>query len=444
LNEEKEKNSPVSGKKAVKAGSKKQAAEKLVEKPGRGNRPVGEKAQKQGEKTVAKQGKQPLKKQEKAAASKPADEKAGKQAGKQGKKLPVDKKLIAVVAAAAVVVVAAFLALQPPRADVSDFWSWGNDQGEDTVKMIIIYSDRCPKCEINNSLEIMFIENGIPYSINKFEEKSPEAQKIIKGLGLIKLPAYLIDDRSIKDEWQVKTKSGLASLHDTLAFYVNEGKATFGEGIFVFYELSLDNRFHVNMLLSEPCGSPGHVLVTHFADTYDPATIATSADMETLRKMFRDYNVEFIYGYLPTVSPSMEAMFTKETIETAPKHLSCASKQGYKEFTDLEQAFYKKYCDVNANSYHEKLFKCHDSNHFGTPLLGEEVLYIKNRLNIGGLEYDACIYRYKDMFAATKALAEKWQIYKTPTVVVNCTYETHPGLARTVICSYIGDAVICR
>jgi hypothetical protein len=375
------------------------------------------------------------------------EEKAGKEAEKEkAAKKTIDVKLAAAIAIIAVISIAAFFLSQPRPANVSDFWEW-NQPSDGKLKMIIVYSDACPKCEVNNSLEIMFTENNIPYTVNTIEQNSAEGQQIIQDLNLIKLPAFLIDGRTIKDSWTVKTKSGSAPLRDTLLFYASKGQAKFEKEVFVFYELSLDNRSHVNMLLGEACGTADHMLVTYFADPYDPATIAASSDMLTLRDMFDDYNAEFVYAYLPTsASQSMQQMFTQDTIETAIKHLVCASGLGTEKFTKVEQAIYNAYCDVNsAQSYQEKVFKCKDGNHFGTPVLGEEMMAIKTAV---GLEEDAqynfCLYSYKDRFDAAKALAAKWQIDKSPTVVVNCTFETPVEMAHTVICSYMPDNLLCR
>lgn len=363
---------------------------------------------------------------------------------KKAAKKSIDAKLAAAIAIIAAISIAAFVLSQPRQVDVSDFWKW-NEPAEEKVKMIIIYSNACPKCEVNNSLEIMFTENNTPYTVNTIEQNSAEGQQIIQDLNLIKLPAFLIDGRTIKDSWKVKTKSGLAPLRDTLLFYVNKGQAKLENDIFVFYELSLDNRPHVNMLLGEACGTAEEMEVFYFADPYDPATIATAADMETLRDMFDDYNAEFVYAYLPTASTSMLQMFTQDTIETAAKHLVCAGTLGTEKFNALEQSFYSKYCDVNAAEYRDKLHKCSDSNRFGTPLLGDEVMASITQLGLkDNTQFNSCLYNYKDIFAATKTLAEKWQIDKTPTIVVNCTFETPVAMARSVICSYMPDNLFCR
>ena len=142
----------------------------------------------------------------------------------------------------------------------------------------------------------------------------------------------------------------------------------------------------------------------------------------------------------------MQQMFTQDTIETATKHLVCASGLGTEKFTKVEQAIYNTYCDVNgAQSYQEKLFNCDDGNHFGTPVLGEEMMAIKNAVGLKeDAQYNFCLYSYKDRFDAAKALAAKWQIDKSPTVVVNCTFETPVEMAHTVICSYMPDNLLCR
>ncbi len=375
------------------------------------------------------------------------EKKSGKEAAKKkAAKKPIDVKLAAAIAIIAVISVTAFFLSQPRQADVSDFWKW-NEPAEEKVKMIIIYSDLCADCEKDNSMQLLFQQNNIPFAVNLVEQKSAEGQKMIKELGLVKLPAFLIDGRTIKDSWTVNTKSGSAPLKETLRFYVNKGEAKFGKDVFVFYEIALDNKPHVNLLLNEPCGTAEHMIVTYFADTYDPATIAASADMTTLREMFDDHNVEFVYAYLPTsASQSMQQMFTQDTIETAPKHLVCASSLGTEKFMQIEQAVYNKYCDVNsAQSYQEKLFRCNDSNHFSTPVLGEEMAAIKAETGIkDNTQLSLCLYNYKDPFDATKALAEKWRINKSPIAVINCTFETHPAIARSVICAYKPDNLFCR
>ncbi len=357
-------------------------------------------------------------------------------------------KEAAAIVVLGLVLLAAFTVLQPPKASVEDFWEGQDGEGADTLKMIIVKSDRCQLCELNNSLETMFKKNGIPYVVRKYDEQSMEGQKFINELGLEKLPAFLIDGRDMNDEWKVKTKSGFSPLGDVLFFYVNTGQAEYEEDVFVFYELSLDLQPHTSLLLGEACGTAEHILVQYFADPYDLATIATSVDMEALIDMFDNYNVEFVYGYLPTAaSTGMEEAYTKDTVETAAKHLMCANDLGVDEFRALEHAAYNRYCDLNldADSYYEKLYNCGDSNRFGHPLTGEEVMESVEEAGLAGdIQYNICLEGYKTRFDASKALAEAWRIDKSPTLVVNCTYETHPRNAHKIICSYLGDVLICR
>ena len=75
----------------------------------------------------------------------------------------------------------------------------GVEEDYGQVKMIIVTSDRCPECEIGNSLEILFAKNDINYAINVFEENTLDGQALIQATGTKKLPLFLIDEESLTE-----------------------------------------------------------------------------------------------------------------------------------------------------------------------------------------------------------------------------------------------------
>ncbi|MCX6799261.1 MAG: hypothetical protein NTW59_04165 [Candidatus Diapherotrites archaeon] len=381
--------------------------------------------------------------------------------------------IIAVVACIAIAL-AALAFLGPKGGNIEDFWRQPDGE-KDTLRLIIITSQQCPGCEQNNSIEQMFVKNGIQYAPNEIELESADGQSMLASLELMgvkiqKIPSYIIDERSVTNSMLVKTASGsIALLGDVLHYYVNQGKGDYNNSVFVFPELYLDGQQHINIILGQQCGTKGNISIRVFTDPYCTTCIISSSSMENLVDLLGsgtagDLNVLFRYSYLPTDSVSMQraiinnqlakdpnmdvnyaAKITKENVETAATHLACASYVGIREFNLLEKTLYGIYCDQSGDGVADfnELATCNDSNHWGIPLLGEEVMSAVEKAGLkDNILYNACLYTAQETEKA-KALAEQWDIDRTPTVVVNCKYEVPPENTITAICKINSDLSVC-
>lgn len=403
----------------------------------------------------------------------PAKKKPGaepKQAGKKTGKKPkakagqgfLQKNLLPITAVVciAIVALAASAVFQPEEASVEDFWANRPDKPLDVnkgiVKMIVIASDRCPGCEVNGSLEQLFLRNGIDYAVQTFEESSEDAQGLIRVTGVKKLPAFIIDETSLTDEMLVMTNSGIAPLKDVLHFYAGNGKGTYAEGIFAFPEINLDGIIRPKILLQEACGNEENFLVQLFADPYDPNTIKTSRDFENLRSLLEsefDINVSFLYNYLPTYSLILEDAYlntfggnpesVRNNLRQPAEYLICANDVfGTNEFNLLQDQIYATYCGIDENTLAsgsiEPLVKCSDSNHFNFFLTGDEMIEAAEKAGIyGDLGFNACLYGLDETMQLEKMqeLAEAAKIERTPTVLVNCQYEVPIDKVLAAVCS---------
>jgi hypothetical protein len=330
-------------------------------------------------------------------------QKAEKHAGAKGGK-KTEKKGIAgffvknpAVAAGilciAIVAVLAAVAVMPKVVSIDDFWGKMPDNA--VLKMIIISSNRCPGCEEGNSFENLFKANGIAYETNVFEESSSDGQGLIGAIGIEKLPAFLIEEKSVSDGMVVGTNSGNAPLEDVLKYYVSQGDGTYKDGVFSFPELDLEGveeAKRAKLLLGEACGDGTNFVIQYFADPYDPNTIENSRNFENFRDLIessQDINVSFKYNYLPTYSRLMEAKYlelfggnpatVRENIQGAAKYLTCANDAfGTKYFNRLERALYSTYCgfefDLAETQDINGLIACADSNHYNVFINGEELL----------------------------------------------------------------------
>jgi len=391
---------------------------------------------------------------------------AGKKSGKNALAW-LKKEKNAWIAVGAIICIAVIFAgmgyFAPKQQDVSDFWSW-RDSTPGKLKMFIITSGRCPGCEENNSIEQMFKMNNAGYAAQKVEETSPDGKEMIAALGIAKLPAYVIDERSITNSMLVKTKnSGLALLKDVLHFYVDSGMGDYNAGIFVFPELFLDSLPHSSLLLGEPCGNKNSFVVNVFTDPYCPQCIARSVDMENIVEILADYNALslFLYNYLPTESVNMElriardnnedyiSSVARENVETAGKSLVCAGYAGVEKFVSLEKLLYGKYCDLSGDSIADanELENCAGSSHWGKPLLGEEVMDAVQKAGLSeNIAYLACMDNVETTMRATAALAKKAGIGRIngATALVNCTYEVPVEKTIAAACAINSSLSICK
>ncbi len=391
--------------------------------------------------------------------------------GKKQEKMPFEMKmlgflqrhslLVAGIACIAIIGAAFIYVSMPEEADVEDFWNANQEMS--TVKMIVVTSNRCPGCEAGNSLEILFQANGVEYGVEFVEESSAEGQGLIQATGIRKLPAFIIEEESISDSVLVKTKSGFAPLKDVLHSYVNKGKGTYWEGIFVFSEMMLDEgKIRPNILLEETCGDKHNILVQYFADPYDPRTIERSLDFENLRTLLEaepDINVEFEYVYLPTYSRFLEEVylsefggnpkFVRDNIEGVAKHLVCVDREfGTKKFNRLQEAIYSTYCEIDENTMAsgaiQPLFDCGDSNHYGFFVNGEELEdAVKKAMIYEGVQLSECLYTVENKFEIMELLAEKAGIDRTPTALVNCQYEVPLDKVLAAVCQINNGLPLC-
>jgi len=403
-----------------------------------------------------------------AKAGKP--EKAAKPKAKQSFEsraaefLDKHKVLAAGILGIAIIAIAFSYALAPEEADVEDFWE-DTVIEQSTVKMIVVTSNRCPGCEENSSLEVLFQLNGIDYAINTFEESTADGQGLIEDIGIKKLPAFIIEEASISDNMIVKTKSGFASLGEVLHSYANSGRGTFEQGIFTFPEMDLEGTVDLmrpKLLLEEPCGDKTNFLIQLFADPYDPRTIERSRDFESLRTLLeaeQDINVEFGYVYLPTYSRFLEEFyldnwggnpqFVRENIEGAAKYLVCVNDEfGTKKFNRLQQQIYATYCGIDQNSLNsgniQPLFECENSDHYDFFVTGEELKEaVKKAMIYEEVQLAECLYTVESRLAVMETFAEKAGIYTTPTVLVNCQYEVPLDKVLAAVCQINSEFSLC-
>lgn len=390
---------------------------------------------------------------EKAKPQKAAKGGQGKESGAIGF-LKKNHVIVAGVLCIAIVAVLVLTVTMPKTAEVGDFWDKQNENA--VLKMIVVASDRCPGCEKDSSLETLFKANGISYEVNVFEESSSDGTGLIRSIGIEKLPAFVIEEKSISDGMVVKTKSGFAPLKDVLHFYVSQGNGKYEDGIFMFPEMDLEGieeAKRTKLLLGEACGNETNFVVQYFADPYDPNTIAYSRGFENFRDLLesnKDINVSFKYNYLPTYSRVMEAKYlemfggsqgvVRGNIEGAAKYLVCANDAfGTKYFNRLERALYSTYCEFDFNLTESQdisgLLACADSNHYNVFINGEELLKATRDATIyDGVKMGECLYTVDQKFALSQAIAQKAGIKTTPVVLVNCIYEVPLEQALTAVC----------
>jgi len=403
---------------------------------------------------------------EKKAEAKP--QKAGEAGGKKARHgiLGFLEKNPAVVAGVVCIVIVAVLAaviMAPNNASVDDFWN--KQSGNALLKMIVVRSDRCPACEVGSSLENLFKANGISYEINVFEESSSDGQGLIQSMGIEKLPAFIIEEKSISDSIVVKTKSGSAPLKDVLHYYVSQGDGKYEEGIFMFPEMDLEGveeAKRAKLLLGEACGNETNFVVQYFADPYDPNTIEYSRSFENFRDLLesnKDINVSFKYNYLPTYSQFMENKYlelfggnpeiVRENIQGAGKYLICANDAfGTKYFNRLERELYSTYCGFDFNAAEPTdingLLACADSNHYNVFINGEELEKATRDAAIyDGIIMSECLYTVDQKIVLSQAIAQKAGIKTTPVVLVNCQYEVPLEQALTAVCTINSGLDFC-
>ncbi len=369
--------------------------------------------------------------------------------------------VVAGISCIAIISAAFFYVSMPEEADAEDFWNAEPEIG--ILKMIVVTSNRCPGCEVGSSFEILFQANGVVYGAESVEESSADGQGLIQTTGIRKLPAFIIEEESISDSVLVKTKSGFAPLKDVLHSYVNKGKGTYVEGIFIFPEMMLDEgKIRPNILLGEGCGDKHNFLVQYFADPYDPRTIERSLDFGNLRTLLEaesGINVEFEYVYLPTYSRFLEEAylsewggnpkFVRDNIEGVAKHLVCVDREfGTKKFNRLQEAIYSTYCEIDENTMAsgatQPLFDCKDSNHYGFFVNGEELEdAVKKAMIYEGVQLSECLYTVESKFEVMELLAEKAGIDRTPTVLVNCQYEVPLDKVLAAVCQINDEFPLC-
>lgn len=446
-------------KKAVKKAAEEMALmpKKAGEQKGKGRPVEGQKGEKeQAEKAKGK------------PEEKKKQGKEGKKAEKHGFLQWLENNLWVAVAIVCIVVVVAALAISgmPEQAEVDDFWNGNGNTPivpQGTLKMIVVTSNRCPGCEKGNSLENLFLLNGINYQVENIEESSPEGQQLISSLGIEKLPAYIIDEKSLDKGMQVKTKvSGFASLKDVLHFYVAEEKGSYGEQIFVFPEMNLDQALHSKLWLGEKCGTEDEMWVQFFLDPYDPNYIKRASEIEAMRGIFSsEPGIEFRYDYIyrPTysylmlpnhaVSTGLSEYEAWKEIEFAGSYLSCASDVGNDEFKALQQAIYSTYCEIgeisDSSDYQQGLNNCEQSSHYNIPLSEEELEVAEDAAGLDpNINFNVCVFASKNGELENQVnLADNLGIVMTPTVFVGCQYEVPFGKERFALCIINKDFSFC-
>ena len=443
----------------------------MVEKKAKGKGKLqAEKKAKPGkvEKAKVKAEKEPVQKPEKEPVSKPENKKTELKKEKMNIIQTIEKNYLIISAALFIVVLVAGMFLIPGQeeASVQDFWDKKDVVSEEkgTVRMIIITSENCPGCEVNNSFEVLFNKNGIDFATNQFSEIEEDGKNLIQVTGIKKLPAFVIEEESLSEKMIVKTSSGSAPLKDVLHFYVDEGKGSYKEGIFAFPEIELDGVLRPRILLGETCGTKDNILVQWFADPYDPNTISRSKDFENIRLALEaekpfDVNSYFWYRYLPTYSLVLEEEYLKafggkrETVKNnlqgPAKYLMCASDVfGTKKFIELQHALYSTYCEIDANTMAgtdiRGLLECSDSNHFNVFLTGEETIEAAKKAGVyGDMVFNACLLSIDEKLPEIELIAKAAGIERTPKLLINCEYEVPMINSFDALCTLNPELGFC-
>jgi hypothetical protein len=410
--------------------------------------PVKNSMEAAGEDPVEDKTKAPAENAEKAGGAKKAVAKAGKEAGKkQNPKAFLEKNLIPITAivCVAIAIIGVGTLFGPGEAGVEDFWN-DNAAGPSPVdagqlRMIVVNSDRCPSCHIGSSMQVLFEENDLNYAIVEYEEKTEDGQGLIKSLGIEKLPAFIIEEASLTNGMLVGTNQGKKPIKQLFDSFIAEGQGTYGEGIYTFPEMFLDDLQHSNLLLGDACGNKDNIMVHFFLDPYDPHTIKRSRDIETAMSFLKaepDLNSSFRYSYLPTYSAGLAQAYldafggnpetVKDNIEGAARYLVCANDKSIESFVNMQRAIYSTYCEIDWETLEaadvKPLWECGDSNHFGFFLNGEELIEATERAGVeNDIDFGLCLYTVESRFPAMKALAETVGVNRTPTALVNCQYE---------------------
>ena len=434
------------------------AEERETEGAGKDAVPVQEKAGDAG-KTVSK-GQE--KAQEKTAAG--SQERLGRQGKaektKRSTKQVIEGNLVQITALAciAIAIIGAATLFGPEEAGVEDFWN-GNGSGagpsqlsKDQLKMIVVTSDRCPGCHIGSSMQVLFEENDLNYAVMEYEEGTVDGKAFIEALDLNKLPAFIIEGESLTNGMLVETNQGKRPVKELFDSFVEKGKGSYAEGIYVFPEMFLDDLSHSNLLLGEPCGDKGNLTIHFFLDPYDPHTIKRSKDIENAMYFLEaepDLNATFFYTYLPTYSTALAQAYlnafggspetVRDNIEGVARYLVCANERSVESFANMEKAIYSTYCDIEWEVIQgadvTPLWKCGDSNHFGFFLNGEELIEATEKAGVeNDVDFGFCLYNVEKKFPAMKALAEKAGIERTPTAMINCQYEVPVTSLFEAIC----------
>jgi len=365
------------------------------------------------------------------------------------KKIYINKNysLLALVGIAIIVGYLAVSSMLKPVGEIGLGDLHGQTDAEDKyVRFFLIYNGKeCNECELGNSFIGLLQKNGIKFGGQKYQSDSEEGKRFIEELGLKKIPAILVDGESISDEMivrgdgqlQLTTEQGavstisLENLMNVLTqSYPKEAFYDSQSNIFVLYELGLDGKRHIDYLIgTEACEpeNPQHLArVDLFIDPYSIPYINSSSAVNFYRDYYKG-RMEFNYHYLPIeASTKFHPEIPWGNIENIGRYLVCMEEQGI--LLETESAFYASYCSLDGDETLQpnERSDCADSNHFGYPILGDEADEIaKSRLEYDEAQFAECLGRVSARFAEDTELAEKFSVYRVPTVVVNCKYATH-------------------
>ena len=388
----------------------------------------------------------------------PATEKK-KEKPKQAQGNWLKENAIALVLAIVLVGVAGYALMnafpEPTPVDISDFHNTNVETEPEIVKFFMVYNKDCKKCEIDSSFVLLLGKNGIKYDGQKYNASGEEGKEFIDELGLEKLPATIIDGESLTDNMiirsdpvlQIGTPTGIITLNDFLILlsttYPNEVKYSSAGNFFIIQELSLDGKNHIDFLpntetcLPEEEGKVARVDI--FTDPYSAPYIKSLGTINKIREE-RGEELEINYHYWPIeASRKFNPQIPWGNIENFGRYLVCANEWGI--LPEAESLFYARYCTLDDNNVLSsvEMENCSDSSRFGAPLLGgdtDKIVKSEPALEMftDKEKFGTCLVEFPEIRDASAALAQQLQVFRVPTVVVNCKYTGHTTNIEKLLC----------
>ncbi len=312
---------------------------------------------------------------------------------------------------------------------------------EKQVKVILLYDDNCSVCEQSHSFLGILQRSGIEVYLAKVPLSDKEGKKIILDFNISQLPTLLVVKSTVAPEMKVKMLGAENSLQETL-----EAIGTEKYDYYIVEEGNFDGVAHTTTLLSgmtfSYCEDPKNIAVDLFEDPYSPNTIKFKTTTWDVREMF-DKNVNFQYGFMPTVTDKYPPII-QEKAQYLAEAMLCSIQAG--KFNEFERAFYTKYCDKNGNNRLDagEMEQC-TTGGAALPLEESEVNKVAQDANIPVDLINVCRKELVGIFLeSSKNKANMFLVTTTPTAVVQCKYKTHPKYLKDVICFVKPELEACK